>query len=123
MVAGTGLLTGRGASAVLGVRSVRAAVGCLTNRKGVLAVVLVVLAATASRGREVVTGGVGRTTERDILDIGGLGRVGLEFFCPSVVVLEKPGRCRLRVPTAGFRGGARVAAILSDTSAVDCRAA
>lgn len=63
------LMAERVARAVLGVRIVPAAIVCLIDRKGVLAVVLVVLAVIASRGNEVVTGAAVRILEPDAVDI------------------------------------------------------
>ena len=116
---GTTLVAGRGAGAVLGVRIVLGAVVRGTERKGVLVGVLGFLDVIASRASDVVTGGAGR----DIVDTGGLGRRGLELFCPSILVLEKPGRCRLRGPTTALRGSARVSAIVSGTGTSAGRAA
>jgi len=112
---GNTLLAGRAAGTVLGVRVVTLAVGCRIGRKGVLAGVLDFLAPTASPGSDVVTGGVVRNDEPDAVDICGLGRRGLELSCPWPIVLEKPGRCRLRVSIAGFRGGWRVSAVCPGT--------
>jgi len=81
----------------------------------VLAGVTGFLVVLASRESDVLTRGAVESIKPDAVDIGGPGRRGTSLFGSPVAVLEKPGRCRLRVPSAGFRGGPRVSAIVAGT--------